>query len=279
MGQALLFSPELEESIQAEEAKGSYTAERALVKRPGLKDAVISLRAAGEGYLSIAKKLNCHHMVASAIAAMFPENVDMERAKRVSRLRSAADKMVELIDTEPWSVPANMRALAASQLYDKAELLDGRATQRIERTERIDIYAGWDEVVEKMLEPGGVLEIAGPAIGLVDENVLAISAPAGGSAQVGQDTEVDQAIAGDADIDAESADSSISNSEHSDGVTTLETNRATESSVAADLEETPGRRDQGGAGGSATDRGAISPIHTKTQNFSGNGSSSPSPLP
>lgn len=258
-GQTLLFSPDIEVRLEEEESRGIYTAERALAKRPGLKDAVIALRAQGEGYLSIAKKLNCHHRTASTIAGKFPEEIDIERAKRVNRLRSAADKLVELIDSNPESVPPNMRALAASQLYDKGELLDGRATQRVERTERIDIYAQWDEVMEKVLEPSAVLEVD-PQIGLEGGNVSAIAAPA---------SQADRA-----DIDAESTDSDPVAQEPASTDTALPTTDQPNETAPA----SPAARTEGGRGSAAEGRGGLAQSGSKERNFSGNGSLRPPPI-
>jgi hypothetical protein len=265
IGQALLFSPEIERRIEEEESRGIYTAERALEKRPGLKEAVIQLRAAGEGYLSIASKLNCHHRTASAIAVRFAESVDIERAKRVGRLRSAADKLVELLDNSPESVPPQMRALAASQLYDKAELLDGRATSRVEKMERVDLFSNWEEFVQKNLEPGpsekqldagDVKEIeAEPPprpsrIGLVGGNVSAIDA-----ASSTADRQPDEAAS-----DVESLVSSP--------VTQVATTDATGSDTDHDHQALPIA--EGGGGDAGASRGAIQPIHKEHRKFYSN---------
>src|SRR5438477_5319957 len=66
-------------------------------------------------------------------------------------MRSAADKLIEQIDDTPENVPWNVKALAASQLIDKAELLDGRPTARVEQVEAIDIYADWDDFIARNL--------------------------------------------------------------------------------------------------------------------------------
>lgn len=294
-GQALLFSTDIE-IPDGWEVTVRYTGQQALRLRPDLKERVIEMRAAGAGWLKIGKWLHCHHCVASAIGAMFPENIDIERAKRVARLRSAGDKLVELIDDEPSSVPANMRALAASQLYDKAELLDGRATQRIEHTERVDIFADWENVVgalldpaqpiEKVLEGAAVREIEAPApgIGLGGGNDLAIGEAGADPAAVPAPADrSDQAGAGQADrggarIDAESAVSSGDPTAQSIEPTTSATVPATEPVEATTSRgESPDARNDGGAGVSSAEGGAICPIHSKDQKFSDNGLSSSAP--
>jgi hypothetical protein len=271
IGQALLFSPEIEVRLEDEESRGRYTAERALVKRPGLKEAVIKLRAQGEGYLSIASKLNCHHMTASAIAAKFPEEIDIERAKRVSRLRSAADKLVELIDSNPESVPPGMRALAASQLYDKGELLDGRATARIEKREEIDIYAHWDEVKEKLLDPGDVTELPAPT-GLPGGNVPAIEAPV-------RDMDPASEAASEAGSDAQSlvspADHEVT--ERADTASATGPSRSPgETGPSTDPDPTaPDARNRGGRGSALAEGGGLAQSGYTKRNFSGNGPQPP----
>ena len=152
--QPFLFSKETIAELTEAEKRGEYTLERLRQLRPEVIDEIIRLRGQWCGKMRIAKICRVHHKTVAAVDAAYPEAIQDEQQKRVKRLRSAADKLVELVDDNPESVPANVRCLAASQLLDKAELLDGRATLRLEHTERVDIFSDWPEVIKSFVEQG-----------------------------------------------------------------------------------------------------------------------------
>jgi hypothetical protein len=60
---------------------------------------------------------------------------------------------------EPEKVPWNIKALAASQLYDKALVMGGRASVRVEHTGRIDLFSDWPDFVRSLEVRGQVREI------------------------------------------------------------------------------------------------------------------------
>jgi hypothetical protein len=143
-----LFSQETIESLTDLERRGVYTLERLRKARPEVIPEVIRLRGQHMGVLRIAKIVKMGHETVSAICCEYPEEVAAAQQKRVSRLLSASDKLVELVDRDPESVPPNVRCLAASQLLDKAQLLSGAATQRIEEVQTVDIYAHWQRFLK-----------------------------------------------------------------------------------------------------------------------------------
>ncbi len=145
-----LFSQGTIDALTEAERRGEYTLERVRLVRPELIDEVIRLRGQFIGQLRIAKILGVHHRTVAAIDQAYPERIDEEKRKRVAKLRSVADKLVELVDENPESVPPNVRCLAASQLIDKAELLAGGPTQRIDVGPPIDIHAVFQNFHEEM---------------------------------------------------------------------------------------------------------------------------------
>ena len=140
-----LFSQSTIDALTEAERRGEYTLERVRLVRPELIDEAIRLRGQFIGQLRIAKILGIHHRTVAAIDQAYPERIEQEKRKRVAKLRSAADKLIELVDDSPETVPANVRCLAASQLYDKAQLLDGGATANlaIDITPRVDWNASF----------------------------------------------------------------------------------------------------------------------------------------
>jgi hypothetical protein len=144
-----LFSPETIASLTAAERQGEYTLERLRELRPEVIDEVIRLRGQFIGQLRIAKLLKLHHRTIAAIDRAYPERIQVERRNRVARLQSAADKLIELVDEAPESVPASYRCLAATQLYDKAQLLSGGATANVAiDLRKIDLVTPYQKFVE-----------------------------------------------------------------------------------------------------------------------------------
>lgn len=164
--QPFLFAPEYMERIQKAEARGEYTAERCPER---LMAAIIQLRGEGKGQIAISELLGCHKRTVDAIDDKYPEQIALVREREIRNIRRGRNKIVELINTNPEKIPPQSWAMSVKVLTDTAELMDGKATVRVEHVERIDIYGDWDEFVEKQLEPGvDVIEIA-PEIGLSGE--------------------------------------------------------------------------------------------------------------
>jgi hypothetical protein len=144
-----LFSKETIESFTDAERHGEYTLERIRQLRPELIGEVIRLRGQFVGQLRIARILGVHHRTVAAIDRAYPERIEQEKQRRAAKLRSVADKLVELVDDNPESIPPNVRCLAASQLIDKAELLARAPTQRIELGPPVDIHAMFNELIDQ----------------------------------------------------------------------------------------------------------------------------------
>src|SRR5262245_103883 len=149
-----LFSQTTIDALTEAERRGEYTLERVRLVRPEVIDEVIRLRGQFIGQLRIAKILGIHHRTVAAIDQAYPERIEQEKRKRVAKLRSVADKLVELVDESPETVPANVRCLAASQLYDKAQLLDGGATANlaIDITPRVNWNASFKKFEDVIKE-------------------------------------------------------------------------------------------------------------------------------
>lgn len=157
--QPFLFSEQTIAELTNAEKQGRYTLERLCKLRPEAIDEIIRLRGEFVGKLRIAEIVRVAHETVTAVDSAYAEDISIARSNRVTRLRSAADKLVEMVDQNPGLVPWNVKCLAASQLYDKAELLDGRATVRVEDIKRVDIYSDWPAFVKKHLAPEDAVEI------------------------------------------------------------------------------------------------------------------------
>lgn len=155
-----LFSEQTISELTEAERRGEYNLERLRKLRPEVEAEIIRLTGEWCGQLRIAKMLHVHHRTVAAVIAANPEAVEESRQRRVARLRTAADLQVEQLLENPENVPWNVKGLVASQLYDKAELLDGKPTSIEERRHVIDIYSDWPQVIEKYLPSGEAIDIA-----------------------------------------------------------------------------------------------------------------------
>src|SRR5206468_1920621 len=96
-----LFSQQTMDELTEAEKRGEYTLERLRQLRPEVIDEIVRLRGQWVGMLRISKICHVHHRSVAAVCAEYPEEIQEEQRKRVSRLRSAADKLVELVDDNP----------------------------------------------------------------------------------------------------------------------------------------------------------------------------------
>jgi hypothetical protein len=145
-----LFSPETMARITEAEQRREYTLGRIKEERPEAIDEVLRLRGQWLGIRKIAKLCNLAPETVMAICAEYADQLRDEFKRRVIQIRSAADQIIEEILANPEKVPWSVKAPAACALYEKAELLDGRATMRIEQPERIDIFANWNAFIQSL---------------------------------------------------------------------------------------------------------------------------------
>lgn len=164
-----LFSKRTIENLTEAERHGEYTLERLKEQRPEAIKEIIRLRGQLVGMLRIAKIVGVHHRTVAAVDAAYPQEIDRERQRRVHQLQTAAEKLVEQVNDSPENVPWNVKCLAASQLIDKAILLEGGVIARTEHTERIDIFAHFQAFVANLQKevkgPTNSIDIAGCNVG------------------------------------------------------------------------------------------------------------------
>ncbi len=255
-GQRLLFSPEIEVSREKEEAAGYYTAARLREKRPQVYEEIIDQLGGGVGMLRLAKRFGVHHLTVAAVRDAEPEKIDIARGKMVTDLRHVARLQIERLKEHPECVPIAFAGQLIDQAIRNAELLDGRATSRSEHTERIDVYAEFNAVLEQLPSERR----------LGDEEVREL--PAGTGLLAGENVALKEPAPADAERvrDAESLVNELPTDVTDRSDTTSDTDPA--ASHAGD-----GDSQTGGRGGSARSAGGpSSPMDTASQKFSGNAS-------
>lgn len=120
------------------EKRGEYTGERLAERKPEIYRACVSLLAQGASQLSIARLLKIS--VNSVAGVKNREQISIESEKRTLsnafRLASglAADRAIELLSDDERSkeIPLNQLAIATGIFTEKAELLSGGATSRVD---------------------------------------------------------------------------------------------------------------------------------------------------
>jgi len=174
---SFLFSDEVIEELTDQERKhGIYTAERLPADK---REAVIKLLSENRQVRDIAKLIRVAPESITAVAnhPIYGPQIKSNAPLLAGKLRRVAFAQLERIERCPDLLPAASIPFATTAWIDKAELLDGRATARIEHTERIDIFGDYDAwLAELEKEYEQKIAAAAPAIGLAGEKLSAIDA-------------------------------------------------------------------------------------------------------
>jgi hypothetical protein len=161
---APLFSLEIDEIREVEGRNGRWSAVSLKRAHPNAYAAIAEFVGRGWGYLELARIFGVHHLTVAAVADAEPELVKAAAKHQLGRIKLAGHLLVEQIVSNPGLVPWNMKALAAKQLLEFYEVLNGRPGQRVEHINRMDIHSDWSEVAEKILREGeDVREIEAPS--------------------------------------------------------------------------------------------------------------------
>ena len=188
LGQALLFSPEIEGRIEEEERKGRYTAERFKVRRKAAYDAAVQLLGAGVGLQKIGRWLGVHPLTIAAVRDREQKAIDMA-SQTLKQLDTAIALQLERLLENPGLVPMTHVGQLIDGLIRNRELLAGRATARVEHVEGANVHDDWEGflqtlVSEKELPAEMVQELrsSAPGLGLVGEEICPIEAGSAGAA-------------------------------------------------------------------------------------------------
>jgi hypothetical protein len=159
--QSFLFSDDqLKEIMEAEEAKGVYTAERLVQRRPDTYKAIVELLAEGRSHRYVETLLGVARRTIGAVEDREPEAIKARRDQRIKNLNRAADYQIDRLVDHPDLVPMQFAADTAVKLSTHAQLLSGQATARVEHNGRVDIFADWEQIIERQLQPGSdVIEL------------------------------------------------------------------------------------------------------------------------
>jgi len=130
-----LFS-EAEIGFEKLEAVGEFTGERLLARRPETYRAVVRMLAEGLSGSSIARACQVSRNTVAAVRDREGFTIEQQKKELLTTIRRgsqvAAERVVELI---PHIQNAKDAAITLAVLVDKAQLLAGEATSRVERVD------------------------------------------------------------------------------------------------------------------------------------------------
>lgn len=124
-----------EEGTENMEKRGEFTAERLMESRPTIYRALVEGLGQGLGVRQLCRAYRVSHHTVAAVMARESQAVATLKERTVSVLRTfgrlAADRLLDEVD----QIPIQSLPIALGIAVEKAELLAGGATSRIEHTE------------------------------------------------------------------------------------------------------------------------------------------------
>jgi hypothetical protein len=151
---------------------GVSTGERLFKFYPKVYQSIVYLLSQGTGIREIKRITGVHHRTIEAVGIREGQTIDTARRElgaRALRVASMGVERLEEIVSSDFTVKAGELAMVVGVLTDKAQLLTGGVTQRVERVDSVQIAAG----LEKMLSELPLAEAR--EIGCGSGNVLPIA--------------------------------------------------------------------------------------------------------
>jgi hypothetical protein len=132
---ALLFLDEVSKGVEKMEKHGEFTAERLMESRPAIYRAIVEGYAQGLGIRQLCRAYSVSHHTVAVVLAREPKAVATLKEGTISTLRTFAKLAADRLLDEVNDIPIQQLAVPLGISIDKAQLLDGGATSRIEHTE------------------------------------------------------------------------------------------------------------------------------------------------
>jgi hypothetical protein len=184
-----------EEGNQEMERRGEFTAERLMESRPTIYRAIVDGLGQGLGVRQLCRAYRVSHHTVAAVMARESAAVATLKERTVSVLRTfgrlAADRLLDEVD----QIPIQSLPIALGIAVEKAELLSGGATSRIEHAESGPTHEDYLRIIQGKVIEAEVLPATGfegeeapqkeaDPVALVQAEPLEVSAPAAESGLV-----------------------------------------------------------------------------------------------
>ena len=176
---ALFFVSTEEEGNQEMERRGEFTAERLMESRPTIYKALVDGLGQGLGVRQLCRAYRVSHHTVAAVMARESNAIATVKERTVATLRTfgrlAADRLLDEVD----QIPIQSLPIALGIAVEKAELLSGGATSRIEHADSGPTHEDYLRMISgKVIEAEVV-----PVIGLSGEEVAQKSGDPGATVQ------------------------------------------------------------------------------------------------
>lgn len=168
-----------EEGNQEMERRGEFTAERLMESRPTIYRAIVDGLGQGLGVRQLCRAYRVSHHTVAAVMARESQAVATLKERTVSVLRTfgrlAADRLLDEVD----QIPIQSLPIALGIAVEKAELLSGGATSRIEHADSGPTHEDYLRMISGKVIDAELV----PVIGLEGEEAPQKSADPGAELQ------------------------------------------------------------------------------------------------
>ena len=150
---------------------GRYTGDMIRANDPAKYDNVVRAIAQGVSDKGVADRYNIHRSTVRAVRLTNPDLIKAAKAILALKFTEVANRGIEeaqaRLDDDPDQIPYNQLVLGAAIAIDKALLLQGEATERIEHVIRVEDDE-FDMIIRgaKRIQPADVQHIASTLNGL-----------------------------------------------------------------------------------------------------------------
>lgn len=232
--------------FEGREAVGEFTGERLFRQRPEVYRAIVTCLAEGIGVRATARALKVSTNTVAAVRAREGATVETQKKETVSQLRQFARLGAERLLDEVDKIPLQSLPIAIGIAVEKAELLDGGATARVEH-----VQAPGEKEFKQLLDmlPEADAQVVVPTTGFEAEESAQKDAARAGAGAPERDREP-----GDSDMQSECSQSK------SDTDTVSDTD-------AAGVSGDSGGGDQGGRGSGFSRAGGGENASVASENF------------
>lgn len=154
-----LFSEEEmgQEFIGPPAERGVYNAERLFKERPEVYREIVRLRVEGQSIRGIKRMCKVHHRTVEAVMVREGETIDTLKKELGARCFRVSGQLLESIeeDVENNKLKPEAKAVAFGIIAEKAQLLTGGVTQRVERVDVPD-----EDSLAKMIDDLPQIDVA-----------------------------------------------------------------------------------------------------------------------
>lgn len=156
-----LFLDEVSQGVEKMEKHGEFTAERLMESRPAIYRAIVEGYAQGLGIRQLCRAYSVSHHTVAVVLAREPKAVATLKEGTISTLRTFAKLAADRLLDEVNDIPIQQLAVPLGISIDKAQLLDGGATSRIEHTETGPTHDDYLKLISGTVIEAEILPVTG----------------------------------------------------------------------------------------------------------------------